>query len=211
MPSISWMQRTAVLRRALPLIQSFCQEKEMRSLFIVVSKVYGLIQVYTGLGYIFTVIPLIRIFGRHPGLADTETTMQTTFHGEQITLTAISLGAMMIFTFGVAWLLIFRADWLANKLKIPPSDSSPSPSTETLLYAGTKLIGLFVIVQGVPILAEALFEIRHIALFSMYMWSTLTLPAVRIIIGVLLVMKTQPIVNFIMKEKRQNQAMVATS
>jgi len=183
----------------------------MRSLFIVVSKVYGLVQAYTGLTYIFTVLPILRMLGQHSGSADAETTMQTTFHGEQITLSAISFGAMVILTFGLAWLLIFRAEWLADKLKIPTTDSPSSPSMETLLYAGTKLIGLFVIVQGVPLLVQALFQMRHIMPFGVYMWSTITVPLIRIIIGVTLVIKTDSIVRFIMTKERQNKALDGTA
>ncbi len=177
----------------------------MRSLFIVVSKVYGLMQAYTGVTYIFMVLPMLRMLSRSSDSSDAETIMSTAFHGEQITLSVISLGAMVILTFGIAWLLLFRTEWLADRLKIQTSDAPPSPSLETLLHAGTKLIGLYVVVQGIPLLAQWLFQIRHMMSFGMHMWSTMALPVIRIIIGVLLVMKTRPIVKFIIEKEGQNQ------
>jgi hypothetical protein len=174
----------------------------MRSLFIVISKVYGLMQVYAGLTYIFTVIPMFSILGR-----DEESSVSTAFHGEQLTLSLISLGAMVVLTLGLAWLLLVRTEWLADKLKIPKSESSssPSPSVETLLYAGTKLIGLYIVVQGIPLLVQGLFQIRHMPSFGAYMWSTMASPVIRVIIGVLLVMKTRAVVGIIIEKKGQNQ------
>ena len=173
----------------------------MRSLFIVVSKIYGLMQAYAGLTYIFTVIPMFSMLG-----ADDDSVVSTAFHGEQITLSVISLGAMASLTFGIAWLLLFRTEWLADKLKIPKSESSssPSPSVEILLYSGTKLIGLYVVVQGIPLLVQGLFQIRHMP-FGAYIWSTMSSPVIRIIIGVLLVIKTRAIVKFIIEKKGQNK------
>ena len=176
----------------------------MRSVFIVICKVYGLMQIYAGLTYIFMVLPMLRMLSQQPGPPEAETTMSTAFHGEQITLSVISLGAMVILTFGIAWLLLFRTGWLADKLNMPDSDAPPSPSVETLLVAGTKLIGLYVVVQGIPLLAQGLFQIRHMMSFGTYMWSTMILPILRIAIGVLLVFKTQPIVNFVMTRGQNN-------
>lgn len=107
----------------------------MRSLFIVACKVCGLMQVYTGLTYIFTVLPMLRMLTAQPESGDAVTTMSTVFHGEQVTLSFISLSTMVMLTFGIAWLLLFRANWLADKLNIPTSDGPPCPSMETLLHA----------------------------------------------------------------------------
>jgi hypothetical protein len=183
----------------------------MRSLFIVVCKVYGLMQVYTGLTYIFMVIPTLHILAQRSDSLDAETTTVASFHGEQITLTAISLGSMVILTFGIAWVLILRTRWLADRLHIPDSDASQSPSVEILLHAGTKLIGLFLVVQSIPLLAQGLFQIRHMLSFEPYMWSTITLPVIRLLIGLSLVFKTQLIVNFIMTKKGQNKTLDDTS
>jgi hypothetical protein len=176
----------------------------MRSLFIVVSKIYGLVQAYTGLTYIFILFPMLRMFRRQGGLDDTDATMHTTFHGEQVTLSAISLIVMVILTFGLAWLLVFRASWLADRLKIPSTDFPAAPSVATLLYAGTKLIGLLVVVQGAPLFAQALFQMHPIAPFGAYMWETITAPLLRILIGVLLMIKTTTVVTLIMGRQAQN-------
>lgn len=176
----------------------------MRSLFIVVSKVYGLVQAYTGLTYIFTILPMLRMFTQQPSPSDIESTMYATFHGEQLALSAISLGAMVILTFGLAWLLIFRTEWLADKLKLEASDTPSSPSVKTMLYAGTKLIALFVIVQTIPRLTDVLFQLRHMPTLGAYMWSTIAAPVIRIMIGAILMLKTDVLVNFIVGKDGQN-------
>jgi hypothetical protein len=184
----------------------------MRSLFIVVSKIYGLIQAYTGLTYIFTVLPLLRMFSQQLGSPDAETSMRTVFNGEQITLSVVSLAAMVVLTFGIAWVLIFRAEWLADKLLPPATDLPTTPSLETLLSAGTKLIGLLIIVQGIPSLVQSLFPLRHImSSLGSHRWSPLSAQLLRIAIGAFLVIKTRPVVSFIIGKDGQNKALDATS
>ncbi len=182
----------------------------MRSLFIVVSKVYGLVQAYTGISYIFTLFPILHMLGQQAGVPDTETTMFTTFHGEQITLTAISLGTMVVLTFGLAWLLIFKANWLADKMKIPPTDFSSIYPVKTLLYAGTKLIGLFIIVQGIPLLIQVLFQMRPRLVYGGYVWSSIAASVIRIVIGIVLVLKTRSIMDFIIEKDGRNKSLEAT-
>lgn len=177
----------------------------MRSLFMVACKVYGLVQVYTGLTYIFTVLPMVRMLTTQSESSGAKTAMSAAFLGEQITLSVISLGAMVVLTFGIAWLLLCRTDWLADRLNIPISDAPPSPSVETLLHAGTRLMGLFVVVQGIPLLIQGFLRVRDITPFGRYAWSMMALPVVRIIIGVFLVIMTGPIVKVIMKKNRQNK------
>ncbi|MBI2440175.1 MAG: hypothetical protein HYV35_02270 [Lentisphaerae bacterium] len=174
----------------------------MRSLFIVVSKVFGLIQVYGGMAYLFTLPPMLHMLGQQSGSEDAHTIVYTSFYGEPITLTAISLVAMLLLTFGVAWLLIFRAAWLADKLSIPETDAISSFPVERILYTGIKLIGLFVIVQGIPHLTQAVCQMRYTMPFRAYMWSSVTAPLIRIAIGVILVIKTSAIIKLVMgKEK----------
>ncbi len=174
----------------------------MRSLFIVVSKVYGLMQIYAGLTYIFAVIPMLGMLSTHRATEESSSTVATTFHGNLISLSSISMATMVILTFGMAWILLFRADWLADKLSIPQSDSSAPPSVETLLIAGTKLIGLYIVVQGLPLLIQGMLEIRHFMHYRAHMWSSVTLAIARIAIGAFLVLKTEPIVNFLTKGPR---------
>ena len=180
----------------------------MRPLFIVVSKICGLLQVYAGVTYLIMVLPLVGMLRHAPDSAEAEMVTKTMFHGEYIRLSFVSLGAMVAVTFGVAWLLVFRADWLADKLKIPDADTPTSSSVAAILYAGVKLIGLFIIVQGIPLLAQGLFQLRHMMPFGSYLWETMALPVVRILIGVLLVVKTQRIVGLIVKERSAEQGFV---
>ncbi len=170
----------------------------MRPLFIVVCKVIGLMQIYTGLTYIFGILPLLRMLTTQAESPDAETAMSTVFYGEQITLSAISLGAMAMLTFGMAWLLLVKSDWFADNLKISTTDAVPLLQVETLLYAGTKLIGLYIIVQGIPSFMVVLYQLRHLTPFSGYMWMMVAEPVVRMAIGLFLMTKTTVLSNFMM-------------
>ena len=174
----------------------------MRPLFIMICKVYGLMQVYAGLTYVFTVLPILRALTAPPEIDGAGATMATAFHGNMTSLTSISLGTMVTMTFAMAWLLIFRTEWLADRLNIPTSDCAQSPSVNTLLVAGTKLIGLYVIVQGLPPFVEVLFQIRNLLYSGIFMWSSVFLALTRLIIGGFLVMMTDPIVRFITREEK---------
>lgn len=177
----------------------------MRALFVAVSKVCGLVQVYSGLVYITAMLPILHMLGQSKAKgADVIT--YTTFYGENIVLTAVSMAAMLVLTFGVAWLLLFRTVWLADKLRIPATNGGTSLPVEQIIRIGTKLIGLYVIVQGLPTLIEALFQMRHTMPFGIYMLSTITPPLVRIAIGAGCVAKTDMIVKFITRKERPNQA-----
>lgn len=176
----------------------------MRSLFIVISKVWGLMQALAGVTYILMLFPMISLLGRNKELVDAEASLATTFHGEHITLSVISLSAMVLVTFAFAWLLIFRADWLADKLKIPDAGAQTPPSVKVLLYAGVKLIGVFLVVQGIPLLAQTLSGLRYGRMIDGYIWSVMTLPALRLVLGLGLVIKTQWVVKFVLREASQN-------
>ena len=198
----------AVRAQAAELIVS--QEKYMRSLFIVISKVYGLVQAYTGISYIFMLIPMFRMLRQQAGAADTTSTMITTFHGEPITLSIISYSSMIVLTFGLAWLLIFKADWLADKMKIPPTDFPTLYPVGSLIYAGTKLIGLYIIVQGTPLLIQVLYQMGPRLVYGGYMWSSIVASAIRIVIGLILLLKTRIVMDLIIGKDGQKQSLEAT-
>ncbi len=174
----------------------------MRALFIVVSKICGLWQAYTGLAYLVSVLPMLYVFNREPSPEGVVGAMQTSFHGSAVALSTISILAMAVVTFAIAWVFLFRTEWLADALKLPKSDvpAFTPPALETLLYAGAKLIGLFTVIQGIPPLAQGLFHSRPTMEFTPYMWSTLSVPAIRIAIGVFVAIKTKTVVDFLLRK-----------
>jgi len=177
----------------------------MRALFIVVSKVCGIVQAYTGLTYALTLLPFLRMLAKESSGDDAVVTTYTTFYGDNLALTAISFSAMIVITFGVAWIMLFRAEWLADKLQIPATDSGAPFPVERLLHVGTKLIGLFIIVQGIPSFTNVLLELRHTMLFGSYTLAPLVPPLLRIVIGITLVMKTETITKLITRNKEQKE------
>jgi hypothetical protein len=173
----------------------------MRVLFIVVSKVFGLVQAYSGLAYILTMLPFMRMLVNGSPDDNSAASMHTTFYGESLTLNAISISAMIVITFSVAWIMIFQAEWLADKLRIPATDTSAPFPVERLLGIGTKLIGLFILVQGIPSFINALIELRQMMLFGSHTMASLIPPLLRIVIGVILVTKTDAIMKVMTRTK----------
>jgi len=189
----------------------------MRQLFIVLSKIFGLLQVYYGLAYITTVIPFISQIGKMQSAADTQYTLHT-ISGAQHALTVGSILVMIIMIFGVAWLLIFRTVWLADKLKIPEQDDCGALSRDAILGAGVILIGVYAIIQAAPDLLMAILNsISHCkwffasqdmlsngawwsGMFSV-VFSTVLPPALKLLLGLVLVLKTTRIINLITKTK----------
>ncbi len=97
----------------------------MRKLFIVAAKLYGLILAFRLISGIFSLI-----FYTPDGLV--------------AVLTHVSISAVF------AVLFLFRAEMLADLLHIP-SDVDLSPiEPSRLLYVGTKLLGLYLFVIGLP-------------------------------------------------------------
>lgn len=187
----------------------------MRTLFIAAGKVFGLLQIYTGLACIASVLPLIRVFCEPS--SSTATTVKT-FYGSSFTLTAISISSMLILTFGTAWILLFRAEWLADKLKLPEEGDDVPFGTAALLGTGVRLIGIFFVVQSAPQLlsnlcrtissAQQLISLRNSmgsdvlgrALFE-GIWSGLVAEAVKLTLALLLVFKTDSVLNLLQRKE----------
>jgi len=189
----------------------------MRTLFIAISKVIGLLQVYTGLTYIFTILPLMRMLDHHSSSENNALFMRTAY-GSSFALTVTSIAAMLVLTFGVAWLLLFRAEWLADKLKVPEQNDQPPLSGDAILGAGARLLGLFFVVQAAPELAGALAKaISHAqwafgerdvmggesfrqCLFD-GVWTGLLRPAIKLGLGLVLALKTETVLSWMNRKK----------
>lgn len=172
----------------------------MRIYFVVASKAYGLIQAYSCILYILTILPMMRMLTAEPQGDDLGATMHTKFYGESLILNGVSITAVILITFIVSWICIFRAEWLADKLQIPAIDNSAPFPSERLLNTGTKLIGLSLLVQGMPSFTSSLIEYRQMMLFGTQTIALLLPSLLRIIIGLILVMKTDAILNLMTKK-----------
>jgi hypothetical protein len=190
----------------------------MRTLFIAVSKVFGLLQVYFGLSYMITIIMTMRMMEQTPSAAGVETAFQTP-SGSIIALTAGSVTGMFLLTFGMAWLLVFRAEWLADKLKIPAQDDHSPLSSDAILGAGARLLALFIIVQSAPELLKATTQAISHAIWSMDTHNLMTEtafrqslfygvlvpvlpPALKLFMGLFLAFRTQKVLAFMDRTKK---------
>ncbi len=193
----------------------------MRTLFIAVGRVFGLLQVYYGLAYVTSMLPALSMMQRATSDATGEVTART-FSGATVALTTGSMVATLVLTFGVAWLLLFRTDWLADKLRMPERGAQAPLSAEAILRVGAILLGLFVIIQAVPDLVGKLGRtisgIQQIvrlrdsmgsgvmghALFD-GIWSGLVAPALKLALGLVLVLKTDSVLNWIDRKKQTTE------
>jgi hypothetical protein len=193
----------------------------MRTLFIAVCKVCGLLQVYTGLVYIASVLPIMRMlenmFISKGGAVDIRTSC-----GTSLSLTATSVTALFVLTFGSAWLLLFRAEWLADRLKVPENEGQSPLSGAVFLDAGVRLLGLFAIIQAAPDLIGKLgitFSSMH-QLMSVResmgegvmeralvsgVWVGLVPPALKLVFGLLLALKSNSVINWITDKKEMTK------
>jgi len=187
----------------------------MRTLFIAAGKVFGLLQIYSGIAYMTSMLPLIRAFNQPS--SPTAITVRT-FYGSSFTLTVVSMICTLVLTFGVAWLLLFRADWLADKLKLPDDEPKAPLGAELLLSVGVRLIGIFFVLKSAPQLigyiGRTISRAHQIASLSDQMgsgmlqralfdefWSSIVIEAVKLTLALLLVLKTDVILNRIMRKR----------
>jgi hypothetical protein len=193
----------------------------MRTLFIAVCKVCGLLQVYTGLVYITSVLPIMRMlenmFISKGGVVEMRTSC-----GSSLSLTATSVMALLALTFGAAWLLLFRAEWLADRLKVPENEGQSPVSGAVILDAGVRLLGLFAIIQAAPDLIGKL-GITFSSLQQLTsaresmgagvvgwtlvsgIWASLVPPALKLVFGLLLALKSNSVINWITDKKEMTK------
>jgi hypothetical protein len=182
----------------------------MRSLFIVTSKMFGLFQVYSTLFYVATVIPLMNMLSSaYASDAEVKTSA-----GTNIILTTGSIAAAILLALGVAWVLIFRAPWLADKLHIPEHDGEPPFSGSAILGAGTRLIAIFIVIQAAPDLCRAVAETMTQTQWAMSarttmseglfqrsvlngVWTELLPAMLKLFLGLFLAFRTQTVINWI--------------
>ncbi len=157
----------------------------MRKLFIAAAKVFGLLQVYAGLAYVTGIIPFVAMFTEAGSSSDTVVT-STGFSGVSLPFTIIGLLATLILTFGVAWLLLFRTTWLADKLKLPETEETGTLAKDSILLIGVTLIGVYITVNAAPALVASCFRPSF---FGGWTISSVLLPALRLAFGLLLAIR----------------------
>jgi hypothetical protein len=129
---------------------------------------------------------------------------------------------MLALTFGVAWLLLFRSEWLADKLSVPDQETQTPLSADAILGVGTRLLGIFFVVQATPELignlgrtisgVQQLMGVRDSMgagvmgrMVFPAIWANLVAPALKLALGLLLALKTNTVLNWMNRKKETTE------
>jgi hypothetical protein len=162
----------------------------MRNLFVVVAKLFGLVQVYSALTSL----------GIAVGFATQVAGAEPTHIGQQVIINVTIISFYSILSFGLAWLLLCRTEWLADRLAIQCDGTRVEMTGADILHVGTKLIGIFVIVRALPDLVRVLIESRiwtQGEVLGLYTWSKVVSSVLEVTLGLVLVLKTRTILTWV--------------
>ncbi len=165
----------------------------MRKIFIPLSKLFGILQLYTGLCYFLNLLPVLPALFKEPSENVAGALIETSFYGQSVVLTKVSMFVMLILTIAVGWILIFKSDWLADRLAIPHSHDNLNEPASDYLTVGIKLIGLYMIVQGIPTIVQKLFYVIQSSVPPAYILIAIVPLLIRMALGFFLVVKTHSI------------------
>ena len=183
----------------------------MRSIFIAVSKVFGLIQVYEALLLIVGMVSIIHglFYASFSGVADFGMTW------------LFGIGSVVLsflIYLGLAWLLIFKTEWLADKLRIPEQIGIDVPPRDQLLFIGIVLVGLYISVIGLAEFGSTFLSVilkssetfgfqvttPPRGLLSWFFYSfllTLLGPGLKLTLGLLFVFKVHRVISWITRNE----------
>jgi len=165
----------------------------MRRMFIVFGKLLGLVAFCLGLVEAPYVYFYVRLLANAPG--------------GSLSLLMVLLGSVVYMTVSaaLALLLMLRTDKVADWLKLKKDEElSVGPSMEVLLVAGSALIGVAMVASALPSLVKSLFGLAssgRVEHNSLFLRDPIT-QLLRLILGLLLVLKPRAIARFIAKRTR---------
>jgi len=176
----------------------------MRRIFIVLAKLIGLLQIYWGLTYLSSIALFIGQMAR----------MESSEFGQL----AIQMGGILGFAllaFGMAWVLLARTEWLADKLKIHADDELPALSDDVVLRAGIKLVGVYILANAIPGLIKAISEASAYGLWEgrlTAIWTKIIPSVLQVALGLFLAIRTERILSLLAKgEKAQGKKVIICS
>lgn len=161
----------------------------MRRLFLIGAKLLGLLQLFWLVAGSFQLLVGLSAVTRMEGTTQAQTIL--TIFG----------GILFLVVSGfLALILLFKTERLAELLHLPSDSDDTRLDQAHLLYVGAKLIGLFVFVRGLSSFVQALFQLRHLAPYSGFMWSTIAPGFVHVVLGLVLLLKTKRVVELITRD-----------
>lgn len=171
----------------------------MRRLFLVLTKLVGLLQVY------WAFVNFMQI-----GFA-----ISMMIHSEPTQIGQLLFGLIGVVLYfclslGMAWLLLARTDWIADKLKISDEGESGIPQDDVILRTGVKLIGLYVTVYAIPELAKALLESQVFISWQVgiHFWTKILPAAIQLGLGLFFTFKSSKVLEWMTRDKELTEQQV---
>ena len=165
----------------------------MRRLFLVLAKLVGLMQAYWAFMDLVQIGNMVNaVLGSSPADAS-----DASLYGSMV-------GVFVSFplSIGLAWLLLFRTEQVADFLRVGPDEPVPAFRRDVLLNVGVKMIGLYLAAEAIPLLARWLFEAHYFAQRRprLFHWAGILQPALALVVGIVLIAKTRQIITLITKD-----------
>lgn len=174
----------------------------MRNLFIVLAKVVGLLQIPTILNKMYIFILFIGDVGsKGGGWMDRARDNYLSFFAF-----CFDTGLFLALT----WVLLFQTNRIADRVGLFDGKIL-WPQTDSLLYAGIKVLGLFFLVGAIPSFISALFNTRayNPDNAASYFWVRIQPGLLKMLFGFLLVLKTTKIIELISRDSKPKEAVSA--
>ncbi|NLH15888.1 MAG: hypothetical protein GX455_04865 [Phycisphaerae bacterium] len=167
----------------------------MRNLFMVLAKVVGLLQVATAIWKCEPLLQSIAVFGRFVGSSSSVTICW------DIAGRCLMVGLFLAF----AWVLLFKSEWLADRLGLAEERLS-CPDCETILWVGIKLLGLYVLAESIPALVWTTIGSRAlIQNGDPGFWVRIVPAVVKVVLGLILVFTTTKLMEFISRDGKPKE------
>jgi hypothetical protein len=164
----------------------------MRKLFLALAKLVGLLQLYSG------VVTLVQV-GGYIVTSGASVSVNAAFLVEMVAFFAVAMA--------VAWVLLARTDWLADKLGIPDEPEITGLEREPLLFVGVTLIGLYVVIHAIPALAGEVVELGPKGVYQIEgrLWSKIASSLVQLGLGLLLMLRPTKVIEMITQRKAETE------
>lgn len=166
----------------------------MRRLFIVLAKIFGLLQLYWALATFMQVGFAISMMSRSSVMDD----------GGQYIAGLAGTVIYFVVSVGVALILLIRTDWLADKLKIQADGESGEIKEGTLLRSGVKLIGVYIVAHAIPSFARTVTDYGLLAggILESHFWTRIIPAVLPLVLGTLLAIRADRVLALITKAEQ---------
>jgi hypothetical protein len=168
----------------------------MRNLFLVLAKLFGVLQFCSALT---SLVQIGSYFATSGGLSSILTSGNVAF--------LVETASFLVVWMGTAWLLLARTEWLADRLGIHDGPEITGLDREPLLVVGVTLIGIYLTVQAIPELAGELAELgaRGFSQINWRPWNRIFASVVRLGLGLFLTLKSAKVIEMIPQRKTPTQ------